>query len=243
MLCFALFPLAAAFTRRSAASRCSRRRGRLVNAWLVIAAAWFGYLFLSKSGNDFSRAWSLWWIAFGLAAHVTFRASPFVLALRVLRRRGYNQRHIVIVAAGRLGRDIALRLARTPWSGLSVRGLLRRQPGTGRNPRGGNPGARPDRRSGARPRRGTGRPGLDRPAAARGSAHSRAARAAAPALGGSASGPGHLQFHAAQPFGDRGRGPAGDQSHRVAALRRQSRDQGRRGLRVVAPPPRGRVTR
>ncbi len=91
-----------------------------MNAWLVIAATWFGYLFLSKSGNDFSRAWSLWWIAFGVAAHVTFRVA-IRAALRSLRRRGYNQRHIVIVAAGRLGRDIALRLARAPWSGLSVR--------------------------------------------------------------------------------------------------------------------------
>jgi putative colanic acid biosynthesis UDP-glucose lipid carrier transferase len=119
LLSFALFPLAGLYAPQRGVTQFEEA-GRLVNAWLVIAATWFGYLFLSKSGNDFSRAWSLWWIAFGLTAHVTFRIA-IRAALRGLRRRGYNQRHIVIVAAGRLGRDIALRLARAPWTGLSVR--------------------------------------------------------------------------------------------------------------------------
>jgi putative colanic acid biosynthesis UDP-glucose lipid carrier transferase len=86
---------------------------------LLISAVWFGYLFLSKAGADFSRAWSLYWIVFGMAAHLVFRAA-IRLILRYLRRHGYNQRHVVIVGAGHLGRDIAERLARTPWSGLVV---------------------------------------------------------------------------------------------------------------------------
>jgi len=119
MLTFALFPLIGIYSPQRGVT-LFEETGRLVNAWLVIAAAWFGYLFLSKSGTDFSRAWSLWWILFGVGAHVTFRIA-IRATLRELRRRGYNRRHIVIVAAGRLGRDIALRLARAQWSGLSVR--------------------------------------------------------------------------------------------------------------------------
>jgi putative colanic acid biosynthesis UDP-glucose lipid carrier transferase len=42
------------------------------------------------------------------------------VSLRELRRRGYNLRRIVIVGAGDLGREIAERIRRMPWSGLEV---------------------------------------------------------------------------------------------------------------------------
>src|SRR5207237_4183357 len=40
-----------------------------------------------------------------------------------LRRRGYNLRHICVVGAGELGREVVLRLRRAPWSGLILRGF------------------------------------------------------------------------------------------------------------------------
>jgi putative colanic acid biosysnthesis UDP-glucose lipid carrier transferase len=121
LFCFALFPLLRLYAPQRGVM-LFEEAGRLVNAWLLIAAAWFGYLFLSKSGTEFSRAWSLYWIVFGVTLHFAFRAG-IRLVLRDLRRRGYNQRHIVIVGAGHLGQDVARRLALTPWSGLSARGF------------------------------------------------------------------------------------------------------------------------
>ena len=121
LFCFALFPLFRLYSPQRGVTLFAEA-GRLVNAWLLIAAAWFGYLFLTKSGADFSRGWSLYLILLGAAIHFAFRAG-IRLALRALRRRGYNQRHVIIVGAGRLGQDIARRLAQTPWSGLSVRGF------------------------------------------------------------------------------------------------------------------------
>ena len=119
VLCFALFPLLRLYSPQRGVT-LFEEAGRLVNAWLLIAAAWFRYLFLSKSGANFSRAWSLYLIVFGAATHFAFRGG-IRLVLRALRRHGYNQRFLVIVGAGRLGQDIARRLALTPWSGLSVR--------------------------------------------------------------------------------------------------------------------------
>jgi len=119
VVCFALFPLLRLYAPQRGVT-LFEEAGRLANAWLLIAAAWCGYLFLSKSGVEFSRAWSLYWIAFGAAIHIVFRAA-IRLVLRELRRRGYNQRHIVVIGAGRLGKDIARRLAAAPWSGLSIR--------------------------------------------------------------------------------------------------------------------------
>ena len=118
---FALFPLLRLYAPQRGVT-LFEEAGRLVNAWLLIAAAWFGYLFLSKSGAEFSRAWSLTWIGAGFALHFSFRTA-IRLVLRALRRRGYNQRHIVLIGAGRLGQDIARRLAATPWSGLTVSGF------------------------------------------------------------------------------------------------------------------------
>jgi len=126
LFCFALFPLFRLYVPQRGVS-LFEESGRLVNAWLLMAAVWFGYLFLSKSGSDFSRAWSLYWIVFGAVTHFAFRAG-IRLVLRSLRRRGYNQRFIVIAGAGRLGQDIAMRLAQTPWSGLSVRGFYDDKP-------------------------------------------------------------------------------------------------------------------
>ena len=95
---------------------------RLVNAWLLLATTWFTFLFLSKSGADFSRVWSIYWIAMGFLVHLSARAG-IRLSLRAMRRRGYNVRRIAIVGAGKLGREIAQRIRKLPWSGLAVEGF------------------------------------------------------------------------------------------------------------------------
>jgi putative colanic acid biosynthesis UDP-glucose lipid carrier transferase len=43
--------------------------------------------------------------------------------LRGLRLRGLNQRHVVIVGAGTLGRTVATRLLQSPWAGFSIKGF------------------------------------------------------------------------------------------------------------------------
>ena len=91
-------------------------------AWLAIAVTGGAFLFLTKTGTDFSRAWALMWMAGGFLAHTGSRAVVRGV-LRYLRRRGRNLRHVVIVGAGGHGRDIASRLKHAPWSGFSVRGF------------------------------------------------------------------------------------------------------------------------
>jgi putative colanic acid biosysnthesis UDP-glucose lipid carrier transferase len=66
--------------------------------------------------------WSTYWIVLGLAAHLAFRLG-LRLVLRSLRRRGHNLRYLAIAGGGVLGREIALRLRQTPWSGFVVRGF------------------------------------------------------------------------------------------------------------------------
>ena len=91
-------------------------------AWLAIAVTGGVFLFLAKRGTEFSRAWSVLWMLGGFATHVAWRGA-LRYALRAVRRRGLNLRHVVIVGAGEHGRNVAARLKAAPWSGLNVRGF------------------------------------------------------------------------------------------------------------------------
>ena len=95
---------------------------RLFNASLLSAVAWFTFLFLSKSGIEFSRVWSTYWIALMFLAQTASRGA-IRLVLRRLRASGYNLRHIVIIGAGELGSNIVNRLNQTRWTGFKIHGF------------------------------------------------------------------------------------------------------------------------
>ena len=61
-------------------------------------------------------------IAFGilLLVMMTAHRASFRIALRWLRRRGYNLRHVAIIGVGRTGRIAAQTLDRNSWTGLRV---------------------------------------------------------------------------------------------------------------------------
>ena len=121
VVAFAVFSTLKLHQSQRGISFAEEVRGLLV-AWLAIAVIGIVFLFLTKTGSQFSREWALVWLASGFVAHVASRAAIRV-ALRALRRRGRNLRHIVIVGAGAHGREIARRLRATPWSGFNVRGF------------------------------------------------------------------------------------------------------------------------
>ena len=88
-------------------------------AWLTLAAIAAAALFATKTGAAFSRLWVMTWLATVFVGCSVLRVLVR-LGLRSLRRRGWNQRHIVIAGAGGLGRLLATRLRATPWSGFNV---------------------------------------------------------------------------------------------------------------------------
>src|SRR5207245_777932 len=87
-----LFPLVGLYTPQRGVTWFEELR-RLFNASLLSAMAWFTFLFLSKSGIEFSRVWSMYWFAVIFAAQTAFRGAVR-LVLRRLRASGYNLRHI-----------------------------------------------------------------------------------------------------------------------------------------------------
>ncbi len=140
----------------------------------------------------------------------------------------------MIIGAGRLGQDIARRLARTPWSGLFVRGFYDDDPALAGNRVEGVDVRGPvdalashlaaqtvDQVWIALPLRAEAR---IRELLLQLRQHSVEVRLV----------PDIFNFTLLNHSMTEVAGLAGDQSHRVAALRRQSRDQGRRGFRAVA---------
>ena len=119
LVCAVLFPFVGLYAPQRGVTLFEEVR-RLINAWLLLASTWFVFLFLSKTGNDFSRIWSIYWIVAGFLVHLATRVA-IRTTLRELRRRGYNVRRIAIVGAGELGREIAKRIRKTRWSGLEIR--------------------------------------------------------------------------------------------------------------------------
>ena len=131
---FATFPALGLYQSRRGTSFADEFAG-LFLAWLLIAVTGGAFLFLTKSGADFSRGWSLSWIAGGFVFHAAARATLRIV-LRTLRRHGRNLRHVIIVGAGSHGEGVAARLRAAPWSGLAIRAFYDDDPaliGTSRN--------------------------------------------------------------------------------------------------------------
>ena len=91
----------------------------LFRAWVTTVAMIAVLLVLTKTAPYFSRIWMTSWAVTSLVILVGYR---LVLRgmLRSARRRGYNLRHVAVVGAGRLGRQVVARLGGASWTGLHV---------------------------------------------------------------------------------------------------------------------------
>ncbi len=121
LLCLLVFPFFDIYRFQRGASLWSEIQN-LASAWATVIAALVIALFATKAGSDFSRLWIGRWAVAGFVSLVLFRMAIRV-ALRLIRRHGFNLRYVAIAGAGDLGRDVARRLAASPWTGLKVIGL------------------------------------------------------------------------------------------------------------------------
>lgn len=122
LLSLAVFPATGLYRPQRGASLVEDTRA-LASGWFSLLAIGVFLAFVTKTGEAYSRVWVALWFAAGFLSQTAMRI-VLRLSLRYLRRRGYNLRHICIVGAGELGREVALRLRRAPWSGLSLRGFF-----------------------------------------------------------------------------------------------------------------------
>jgi putative colanic acid biosynthesis UDP-glucose lipid carrier transferase len=117
----AVFPAFQLYAPQRGVSFAEELRG-LLFAWIVIAGIAATLLFATKSGAAFSRVWFGAWVVSSFLVTAILRVMMRI-ALRSLRRRGWNQRHIVVIGAGTLGRVLAERLHAAPWAGFNIVGF------------------------------------------------------------------------------------------------------------------------
>jgi len=116
-----VFPETGLYRSRRGASLADDLRA-LTYGWSVVVAIGISIAFLAKTSDSYSRVWVAASATAGLLAHAGMRVA-LRLALRWLRRRGYNLRHVSIVGAGELAAEVVRRLRQAPWSGLIVHAL------------------------------------------------------------------------------------------------------------------------
>ena len=102
-------------------------RGSQIPSMLAgVGARWAGlvgvlllWLFTFKASEDFSRVWFLLWAITALLFLWGARLGIY-LFLRVLRRKGFNLRHVVLVGSGAVAQNIKRRLSSAGWSGYQI---------------------------------------------------------------------------------------------------------------------------
>ena len=92
-------------------------------AWASVVIVLVIFAFMTKTSITFSRQWMGVWAISGWAFLLLFRFSLNHL-LRVMRASGFNQKRIVIVGAGDLGRKVVNNIKLSEWTGLNVVGFF-----------------------------------------------------------------------------------------------------------------------
>lgn len=79
--------------------------------------------FIMKVGELYSRAWFLLWNLHAFIAFTLFRIG-LLLTLRRMRKRGLNQKRIVIIGSGATVEEIIRRINQSLWTGFKVVALF-----------------------------------------------------------------------------------------------------------------------
>lgn len=86
---------------------------------LIVGLAYIGFVDNGVAGKVFSLAF---WLS--VTCGLLLFRSAIRIFLRSIRRRGYNLRHVVIVGAGKNGREILSEIRSNPWLGVVVYGFV-----------------------------------------------------------------------------------------------------------------------
>ena len=92
-------------------------------AWFSVVALLIIIAFLTKTSTTYSRQWMVFWVLSAWGLLLLFRFS-LTLALRAMRKRGWNHKRIIIVGAGTIGQSVAQNIQDADWTGLEVVGFL-----------------------------------------------------------------------------------------------------------------------
>ena len=95
----------------------------ILAGWFVVFSLFLAIVVFAKYSHHFSRTWIFLWFSFGVLAFIISRII-LRFSLYFFRKKGLNQRHIVIVGSGELGQRIAAKIKVAAWTGLQITGFF-----------------------------------------------------------------------------------------------------------------------
>ena len=96
---------------------------KVAGRWLAVVGLLLLWLFIFKASQDFSRIWFAVWVFLGLLLLCLERLVIYAV-LRILRRRGFNLKHVVLVGSGHLAVNLQERTRSAGWSGYKIRQVV-----------------------------------------------------------------------------------------------------------------------
>jgi putative colanic acid biosynthesis UDP-glucose lipid carrier transferase len=91
----------------------------LIQAMCFLMLCLAGLAFLTKSGENFSRAWFMVWMSTSLILLIFFRFSVLSF-LRYMRSCGMNERRVIIIGAGDIGIKLVENVQQALWTGFRI---------------------------------------------------------------------------------------------------------------------------
>ncbi len=92
---------------------------RVAATWLGVIGGLLLWLFIIKASDDYSRVWFGLWAVIGIALLWTERLVVYFI-LRLLRRSGYNLKHVALVGQGPTADRLLARLREAGWAGYHI---------------------------------------------------------------------------------------------------------------------------
>jgi Undecaprenyl-phosphate glucose phosphotransferase len=99
---------------------------QVVYGVIVLSILTLVVLFAMKLTSGFSRRWLVVWMA-SICVGLTLARLLLIGVLSFLRKSGFNQKRVVIVGAGPMGRSLVSRVTSAAWPGFNLVGIFDRR--------------------------------------------------------------------------------------------------------------------
>lgn len=96
---------------------------KLLQAVIILWVLLAGLAFLTKTGETYSRSWFGTWAIFSFTLLFVFRCG-LLGSLRFMRSRGWNERRVIVIGAGELGKKIVETIQQSVWTGCRIVAIL-----------------------------------------------------------------------------------------------------------------------